>query len=392
MQDVRGDFPLLRRRIEDEPIIYLDSAATSLKPDAVIESVHDHYTARNANIHRAVHRLAEEATEAFEQARERLARFLRVEAAEVILTRGATESINLVRQGMPELKRIVTTVQEHHSNFLPWLDAGAEIVGVDGRGEIDLDALDRALAPGADLVAIAHVSNAAGTLNPVRQIVARARERGARVLLDAAQSAAHMPIDARDLDVDFLACSAHKMLGPGGAGMLYGRRELLEQMRPRLLGGEMIEAVHVDRYEVAPLPHRFEAGTPAIEAVIGWGAAVDYLDHLGMDEVFAHTNDLVTYALERLGAIERLRLFGPVAPGRRCGSVAFTVENLEAHGVARMLSNRANIMVRSGFQCAQPLHEALGSTPTVRASFHVYNVREDVDALAQTLEQIAALV
>ncbi len=393
MRDVREDFPILRREIDGHRIVYLDSAATSLKPRPVIDAVVDCYTRSTAGVHRAVHVLGEEATEAFEGARAAIARLLGAEPGQIVLTRGSTEAINLVRRCYPDLKRTATTVMDHHSNLLPFAyGGGATQIPVDGDGTVDLGALDAALERGLDLVAVTHVSNVLGRIVDVEEIIRRAHRAGALVLVDAAQSAPHMPIDVKAMDADFLVCSAHKMLGPSGVGLLYGKAELLERMAPFHLGGNIVDQVHLDGYTLAEVPHRLEAGTPAIEAVIGWGAAVRYLDELGLEEVERHDRRLVAYALERLAAIEHVRLVGPVDARVRCAAVSFTVHGLEANGVARMLNNRANLMVRSGFHCAQPLHESLGMPPTVRASFYVYNSTDDVDLLADCLASITSLI
>ncbi len=393
MRDVRQDFPILSREIDGRPLIYLDSAATSLKPQAVIDAVTGFYTHHTSNVHRAMHLLAEEATELFEGTRQSLARFLNADDDEIIFVRGTTEAVNLVRCSCPGLDHTVTTAMEHHSNFLPWAFGDqARVVRVTGSGLLDMDDLASALQAGTDLVAVSHVSNALGVINPVEAVIHQAHEAGALVLLDAAQSAGHMPIDVKQLGVDFLACSAHKMLGPGGVGALYAKRDLLGRMKPWHLGGHIIDQVHIDSYTLQEPPHRFEAGTPTIEAVIGWGAAVEYLADLGMPAVQAHDQQLVAYALQRLGRIPSVQIVGPTDPAKRRGSVSFNVQGLEAHGVARMLSNRANIMVRSGFQCAQPLHESMGMLPTVRASFYVYNQKQEIDALAEALESIVSFL
>lgn len=389
MQDVRGDFPILRRTIEGKPIVYLDSSATSLKPQPVIDAVTRFYTDYTSNVHRGVHALADEATEQYEGSRRAIARFLNADEHEIVYTRGSTEAINLVCRCCPDLNRVITTAIEHHSNFLPWAYGDqATVVGVDGEGRLDLEAMGKALEVGADLVAVGHVSNALGVVHPVEKIIQMAHDTGALVLLDAAQSVPHFATDVKALDVDFLACSAHKMLGPGGIGALYGKAELLEKMGPWLLGGDIIDQVHVDSYSLLEAPHKFEAGTPAIEAAIGWGEAVAYLSRLGMDEVATHDRTLVEYALERLSGIAHVRVVSPQDPARLCSAVSFQIENLEAHGVARMLSNRGNVLVRSGFHCAQPMHETLDLLPTVRASFYVYNTTEDIDALAEGLEVV----
>ncbi|MBI1338224.1 MAG: SufS family cysteine desulfurase [Phycisphaera sp.] len=393
MRDTRDDFPLLKRRIDGHRLVYLDSAATSLKPQAVIDAVTRFYTHHTANVHRAVHTLAEEATELYEDARRSLARFIHAHENEIVFTRGSTESINLVRHGMPGLRRTLTTTLEHHSNLLPWgYEEQSTVVSVDRNGQFDMQALEAALKQGVDLVAFSHVSNALGTVQPVKELTAKAHAAGALVLLDAAQSVPHMPVNVKDLGVDFMVFSAHKMLGPGGVGALYGKIDLLERMGPWQLGGHIVDGVHLEDYDLQEPPHRFEAGTPAIEAVIGWGAAVEYLSDLGMSQVRTHDLELVAYALQQLAKMPSITLLGPTDPERRCGSVSFHVKGLEAHGVARMLSNRSNILVRSGFHCAQPLHESLGLLPSVRASFYIYNTREDIDALCEALKAIVTFL
>lgn len=387
--DIAADFPILHRRVEDRRLVYLDSAATSLRPQAVIDAVTGFYTHHTANVHRAVHLLAEEATDLYEGTRRNLARFIHADEHEIVFTRGTTEAINLVRKCCPWIKRTLTTALEHHSNLLPWgYGEGAQVIPVDAMGRIDLDALRAALKQGADLVAFSHVSNALGTIAPVKEIVRMAHDAGARVLLDGAQSVPHLPINVRDLDVDFLVFSSHKMLGPGGVGALFGKHDLLSRMTPLHLGGHIVDQVHADHYTLQDAPGKFEAGTPAIEAVIGWGTAVDYLDQLGMDAVARHDHELTAYALKKLATVKNLRVVGPTDPSHRGASVAFNIVGLEAHGVARMLSNRSNIMVRSGFHCAQPLHESLKLLPTVRASFYVYNTPADIDDLAQALHAV----
>ena len=389
MRDVRPDFPILQRSDDGRRLVYLDSAATSLKPQAVIDAVLGFYTHHTSNVHRGAHALAREATELFEDARFAVARLINADPDEIVFTHGTTGAIDLVRRCMPGLRRTVTTTLEHHSNFLPWaLGDDAHVVPLDPEGRLDLDDLARALSRGADLVAVAHVSNALGIVAPVSEIITLAHDAGALVLVDGAQSVPHLPVDARALGADFLAFSAHKMLGPGGIGALYARAEHLQRMEPGTLGGDMVQEVHRDGYRLQPPPHRFEPGTPPIEAALGWAAAIAYLQDLGLGAVQAHDRDLVAYALQRLGEIDEVKIAGPRDASRRQVSVAFHVEGLEAHGVARLLSNRANVCVRSGFQCAQPAHESLDLPPTVRASFHVYNTRRDIDVLAEALGEI----
>ena len=395
LRDVRGDFPILDRRIGDAPIVYLDSAATSLTPAPVIDAVTRFYTHYNANVHRAVHQLSEEATEAFEGTRTALARLLGADEDEIVFVRGATEGVNLVRSCLPGIGHVVTTIMEHHSNFLPWAYRDeTRVVGVTPDGLLDMAELDSVLQGGFDsgLVAVTHVSNAIGTINPIGTIIRKAHDAGALVLIDAAQSVPHMPVDVKALDVDMLVISAHKMLGPGGVGVLYIKKKLLGELTPWHLGGNIVDQVHRDHFTLQPGPARIEAGTPAIEAVIGWGAAIDYLAALGLENVQQHDHALVEYALSRLADIRNVHIVGPTDATVRGVGVLFYIDGLEAHGVARMLSNRSNVLVRSGYHCAQPLHEALDVLPTVRASFYVYNTTQDIDELAKGLEAIVSLL
>ncbi|MEM7543537.1 MAG: cysteine desulfurase [Pseudomonadota bacterium] len=392
MLDITDDFPLLKRTIEDERVIYLDSAATSLKPTAVIDAVQRFYTHSTANVHRAIHQLADEATDAFELARADVARLIGAEQNEIILTRGTTDGISLIRNGARSLEKVVTTAIEHHSNYLPWAFGDSpRVVGLVDEGRLDLDQLAGFLKEGVDLVAVGYVSNVHGLINPIEEIIAMAHDAGARVLVDAAQAVGHFPIDVKALDVDFMAFSSHKMMGPGGVGALYCKRDALALLQPVVLGGHTVESVHLESYELQPAPARFEAGTPPIEAVIGWGAAARYLSRLGLENVEAHCKELVRYAYEKAQGFSNIRLVGPAEPDSVSATLSFVVEDIEAHGVARMLSNRSNLCLRSGFHCAQPLHETLGLPPTVRASFHAYNTKADIDVLIDALDAVLAL-
>ncbi|MCC6650417.1 MAG: cysteine desulfurase [Candidatus Eisenbacteria bacterium] len=394
---VREDFPIFATP-RDKKLLYLDSAATSQKPQVVLDAMDRYYRTCNANIHRGVYRIAEEATELYEDARRRFAKFIHAASPrEVIFTRNSTEAINLVAYawGRASLKSgdaIVLTPMEHHSNLVPWhilaAERGVELrfIPMTDTGELEVSALPGLLADGrAKLVSFVHVSNVLGTVNPAAEIARIAHEHGATVLLDASQSAAHMPLDVRALGADFVACTAHKMLGPTGIGMLWGRRELLEAMPPFLGGGEMIREVHLTSSKWNELPWKFEAGTMAIAEAVGLGAAIAYLETLGMDAVFAHDRELSAYALERLAEVPGLRVLGPSAD-KRGGVVAFTMEGVHPHDVATVLDSEG-ICVRAGHHCAMPLHDAMGIPASARASFHCYSLREEVDALAEGLHR-----
>jgi cysteine desulfurase/selenocysteine lyase len=394
---LKADFPILARKVHGKSLAYLDNAASAQRPQAVIETLDDFYRTRYANIHRGVHTLSEEATAAYEEARDKVAAFVNApDRRGVIFTRNTTEAINLVAYtwGLANVglgDRIIVTGMEHHSNLLPWQmvarEAGAELayVSVTGDGRLDLDALDRLLQDPVKLVAFMHVSNVLGTVNPARQIVARGHAAGARVLVDAAQSVPHVPVDVEALDCDFLAFSGHKMCGPTGVGVLVGRPELLEEMPPFLVGGGMIGRVGRAKATWADLPWKFEAGTPPIAEVVGLGAAVDYLSAVGMDAIWSHEQELAAYALERLAEIPGVRVVGPPAE-ERCGVVSFTVESIHPHDLAQVL-DLEGIAIRAGHHCAQPLHESLGLGATARASFYLYNTREEVDRLVEGIQR-----
>ena len=394
---VRADFPILTAPRE-KPLVYLDSAATSQKPEAVLEAMERYYRTCNANIHRGIYRIAEEATALYEDARRRVAGFVNAaNPREIVFTRNSTEALNLVahawgRTFLKDGDAIVLTPMEHHSNLVPWHLLAAErkielrFIPLTGDGQLDVGALPGLLADGrAKLVSFVHVSNVLGTVNPAAEIARIAKERGATVLLDASQSAAHMPLDVRALGADLVAFTGHKMLGPTGIGVLWGRRALLEAMPPFLGGGEMIREVSLTASKWNELPWKFEAGTMPIAEAIGLGAAVQYLEHLGMDNVFAHDRELVAYALDRLAAVPGLQVMGPAAD-KRGGLVAFTMDGIHPHDVATVLDQRG-VCVRAGHHCAMPLHELLGVPASARASFHCYSLREDVDALVAGLHE-----
>ena len=394
---LRADFPILAREVHGKPLVYLDNAASSQKPQAVIEAIAAFYRGHFANIHRGVHTLSEEATVAYEEARDKVAAFIHApDRRGVIFTRNTTEAINLVAHTWGRVHvgvgdRIIVTEMEHHSNLLPWQvlarEAGAELayVRVTEEGRLDLASLDELLQGPVKLVAFSHVSNVLGTVNPAREIIARVHAAGARVMVDAAQSVPHLPVDVEALDCDFVAFSSHKMCGPTGAGVLYGRPELLAEMPPFLTGGGMIRRVKRAEATWADLPGKFEAGTPAIAEAVGMGAAVDYLSTVGMAGVWAHEQELAGYVLERLAETPGVRVIGPPAE-ERCGLVSFTVASIHPHDLAQVLDGEG-IAIRAGLHCAHPLHERLGLPATARASFYLYNTLEEVDRLVEGIQK-----
>jgi len=402
IERVRADFPALSRTVHGRPLVFLDSAASSQKPLPVLEAMERAYRECYANVHRGIYAFSEEATLAYENARDRVASFINAPVREgIIFTRNTTEAINLVayawgRTNTRSGDRILLTEMEHHSNLVPWQllaqEKGAQLVylPITDDGLLRMDLLDSLLDERVKLVAVTMMSNVLGTVNPVKEIICRAHAAGAVVLVDAAQSVPHMPVDVQDLDCDFLAFSGHKMCGPTGIGVLYGKEALLEAMPPFLGGGDMIRKVEWESATWNRLPWKFEAGTPAFVEGIGLGAAVDYLTAIGMEAIAAHERELTAYALERLSALPGLNIVGPPAH-QRGGVVAFTFRGIHPHDIAHML-DMEGIAVRAGHHCAQPLHRRLGLTATVRASFYLYNTAEEVDALARALERIGAMM
>jgi cysteine desulfurase / selenocysteine lyase len=395
---IRAEFPIFREP-RDKPLIYLDSAATSQKPDQVLQAMDRYYATHNANIHRGIYRIAEEATAAYEDARRRIARFVGAASPrEIVFTRNSTEAINLVAHSWARARlkagdAILLTEMEHHANLVPWHmlreERGIEIryLPITDDGELNLAALPRLLDDGrVKLVGLVHISNVLGTINPVELVARLAHEAGALVLLDASQSVPHWPIDVRTLGVDFMAFTSHKMLGPTGIGALWAHRSLLESMPPFLGGGEMIREVRLDGSEWNEVPWKFEAGTMPIAEAVGFGAAVDVLERYGREEIFAHDKALAAYTLERLAEVPGVRVIGPSAE-RRGGVVAFTFEGVHAHDVATVLDGDG-ICVRAGHHCAMPLHTRLGIPASARASFHCYSLREEVDALIAGLHKV----
>ncbi len=395
VNDIRALFPILHQDVNGHPLVYFDSAATSQKPLPVIEALDRYYREYNSNVHRGVHTLGTKATDAYEGAREKVRRFLNAQSAqEIIFTRGTTASLNLVassygRANVKEGDEIVITYMEHHSNLIPWQQlakqtgATLKYIPMQEDGTIDLRDVEATVTEAAKIVAIAHVSNVLGTINPVREIARIAHECGAVVVVDAAQSAPHMKVDVQELDCDFLALSGHKMCGPTGIGVLYGKKKWLEQMEPVEFGGEMIDFVELYDSTWKELPWKFEGGTPIIAGAIGLGAAIDFLEQVGLDAIAAHEHELAQYALERMADIEGVTVYGPK---ERAGLVTFNIDGVHPHDVATVL-DAEGIAIRAGHHCAQPLMKWLGVTATARASFYLYNTKEEIDRFIAALQK-----
>lgn len=403
VQRIRQDFPILQQQVNGKPLVYLDSTASSQKPLSVIEAMNTYYREYNANVHRGIYQISEKASEAYETARKKVGRFINARSwREVIFTRNATESINLVAYswGLNNIKAgdiILTSEMEHHANLVPWQQLAArtgamvKYIPVDEHGYLDMATFDAWLTPQVKLVSITQMSNVLGTVTPVGEIVQKAHAVGALVLLDGAQAVPHMPTDVQAFECDFLAFSGHKMLGPTGIGVLWGRKEILADMPPFMTGGDMIKKVTFEGSTWNELPWKFEAGTPAIAEAVGLGAAVDYLNELGMHNVRVHEIELTTYAFARLSQVEGIRIYGPHDPTARGGAVAFTLGDIHPHDIAAVLDSEG-ICVRAGHHCAMPLHDKLGLQATARASFYVYNLPEEVDRLAEGLDKARELL
>ncbi|OLC35061.1 MAG: cysteine desulfurase [Thaumarchaeota archaeon 13_1_40CM_4_38_7] len=404
IESIRNDFPILKRKVhKDKQLIYFDNAATSQKPIQVIEAISDYYLNYNSNIHRAVHELAEEATAAYETTRDKVAKFINVKnREEIVFVRGTTEAINLVayswgRQNVYKDDIIVTTEYEHHSNIVPWQmlakEKGAklEYIGVDDKGELILDQLDGYLDTGrVKLVTFSQMSNVLGTITNSDEIIKKCRKKGVKILVDAAQSVPHLKVDLQKLDCDFFAFSAHKMLGPTGVGVLWAKKELLESMSPFNGGGDMIREVH--KYETTwnDLPYKFEAGTPNIADVIGFAAAMDYLERIGMDKVREHEIELTKYALDKLSQIKKIKLYGPNEMAKRGGVISFNLGDIHPHDLATIV-DEDGVAIRSGHHCAQVLMERLDVAATSRASFYIYNTKEEIDVFIKSLNRAKEL-
>ncbi|WP_160722431.1 cysteine desulfurase [Bacillus sp. USDA818B3_A] len=396
IQEIRSQFPILDQEVNGKPLVYLDSSATSQKPIQVIETVEKYYREINSNVHRGVHTLGTRATDAYEGAREKVRKFINAKSTqEVIFTRGTTTSLNTVASSyaaanLKEGDEIVITYMEHHSNIIPWQQVakrtGAQLnyIPLQEDGTISLEDARATITPNTKIVSIMQVSNVLGVINPVKEIAQIAHENGAIMVVDGAQSAPHMNIDVQDLDCDFLAFSGHKMCGPTGIGVLYGKKHLLENMEPIEFGGEMIDFVHLQESTWKELPWKFEGGTPIIAGAVGLGAAIDFLNEIGLDNIAEHEHKLAAYALEKMSAVEGMAIYGPLDAAKRAGLITFNIKDVHPHDVATVL-DAEGIAVRAGHHCAQPLMRWLNASATARASFYLYNTEEDIDKLVEGL-------
>ncbi len=399
---IRNEFPILRQTVNGKPLTYLDNAATSQKPRSVLDVLEKYYREDNANVHRGIHELSRRATLAYEGARNRVASWLGAsDPAEVVWTRGTTESINLVAAswGMDQLREgdeVLLTTMEHHSNIVPWqlvarrTGARLKYIEMDDQGKLRLETLDELLTNRTRLVALTHVSNALGTVNPVSRVIQAAHAKGALVLLDGAQAVPHLKVDVRELDADFYAFSGHKMFGPTGIGVLWGRKELLEEMSPYQGGGEMIGIVGRDESTWADIPHKFEAGTPNIAGAVGTAAAVDFMEHVGYPAIREHEAGLLRYALNRLAQVPELTVYGPKDPSERSGVIAFALGDAHPHDIATILDSEG-VAIRAGHHCAQLVMKHLCVAATTRASFSLYNTTDDVDRLVKGLQVVQSI-
>ncbi|HBY68736.1 MAG TPA: cysteine desulfurase CsdA [Flavobacteriaceae bacterium] len=400
VQEIRKDFPILQREVNGKPLVYLDNAATTQKPQAVINSIVDYYTNYNANIHRGVHTLSQEATDVYEGARKKIQEHFNIKHAhEVIFTAGTTHGINLVANGFNEFlnngDEIIVSALEHHSNIVPWQmlceRTGAElkVIPIDEKGVLVFSEYEKLLSENTKLVFVNHISNALGTINPIAEIIVKAHEKGAAVLVDGAQSCSHIKPDLQALDVDFYVTSAHKMCGPTGVGMLYGKEEWLNKLPPYQGGGEMIAEVTFEKTTYAGLPHKFEAGTPNISGGIAFGAAIDYLNSIGFDEIETHEHKLLTYATEQLTAIEGLKIYGTGVD--KTSVISFNIEGIHPYDIGTIV-DKLGIAVRTGHHCAQPIMDYYKIPGTVRASFAFYNTKEEVDALVKAVKKAKTML
>jgi cysteine desulfurase/selenocysteine lyase len=396
--ELRNDFPIFRKKINGKELVYLDNASTTQKPNSVIESITDFYTNYNSNIHRAVYQLAEEATALYEQSREKIANFINVCPEEIIFTRNTTESINLIahswaRTNLKKDDGIAITELEHHSNIVPWQILSQEIgtrleyVGIDDNGFLDLEYLIELISSKkVKLVSLSHMSNVLGTIVPIERIIKIAHENNIPVLVDGAQSVPHMPVDVKKMDCDFLVFSAHKMLGPTGVGVLYAKKEFLEKMRPFMGGGDMIKEVFKFHTNYNEAPYKFEAGTPNIADVVGFGAAIDYLEKIGMENVRKHEIKLTEYALKSILSMKYVTVYGPKDPNYRGGVISFNIADIHPHDLATIMNDHG-IAIRSGHHCAQVLMQRLDVPATSRASFYIYNTKEEIDKFVNAIKE-----
>jgi cysteine desulfurase/selenocysteine lyase len=396
--ELRNDFPIFKKKINGKELVYLDNASTTQKPYSVINSITDFYSNYNSNIHRAVYQLAEEATTLYEQSREKIANFINVRPEEIVFTRNTTESINLIahswaRTNLKKDDGVAITELEHHSNIVPWQILSQEIgtrleyVGIDENGFLDLDYLIELISSKkVRLVSLSHMSNVLGTIVPIERIIKIAHENDIPVLVDGAQSVPHMPVDVKNMDCDFLVFSAHKMLGPTGVGVLYAKKEVLEKMRPFMGGGDMIKEVFKFHTNYNEVPYKFEAGTPNIADVVGFGAAIDYLEKIGMENIRKHEIDLTEYALESILSINHLTVYGPRDPNYRGGVISFNIADIHPHDLATIMNDHG-IAIRSGHHCAQVLMQRLDVPATSRASFYIYNTKEEIDKFVNAIKE-----
>jgi len=388
--EIRNDFPFLKRLINNKPIIYFDNAATTQKPRQVIQTVSNYYENYCANIHRGIHTLSQESSQLYEESRRKVARFINADEREIIFVRNTTEAINLVSHCLKGEGKILTTVMEHHSNLLPWSrKKDVEYVDIDSQGRINIDDLRNRLDRSTLLVTVGHISNVLGLINPVQIVIEEAKRKGVLCLVDGAQSVPHMGIDVKELGCDFLVFSGHKMLGPSGIGVLFIKEDLYERMEPYLVGGSTIKEVHLDGYVPEDPPLCYEAGTPNIEGAIGLGNAIDYLENIQMENVYTHDKALTELAIERMKNMNNLEIYGSLDQKERLSVITFNVNGMGCHAVAKVLNLRENIMIRSGFHCAQPLHDRLGIGPSARISFYIYNNEEEVEIMAELLSKLA---
>jgi cysteine desulfurase/selenocysteine lyase len=403
VESIRADFPILEREFDGEQLVYLDNAATSQTPEQVIDTIADYYRETNANVHRGLHQLSQEASIAYEDAHDRLAEFVGASGGreEMIFTRNTTESENLVAYawGLNELEpgdTVVTTEMEHHSSLVTWQQIGkrtgadVEYIRVDEDGYLDMEHAKELIDDDTQMVSVVHVSNTLGTINPVEELADIAHDHGAYIFVDGAQSAPYMPVDVEAIDADFFAFSGHKMVGPTGIGGLYAKRHLLEEMEPFLYGGEMIRSVSYEDATWNELPWKYEAGTPPIGQGIALAAAADYIDDIGRERIARHEHELAQYALDRLAEFDDIEVFGPGQGQRRAGLVAFDVEGVHAHDLSEVLNDYA-VAIRAGHHCTQPLHDKIGVTATARASFYIYNTKEEIDTMVEAIDDARAL-
>jgi cysteine desulfurase/selenocysteine lyase len=396
--ELRNDFPIFKKKINGKELVYLDNASTTQKPYSVINSITDFYTNYNSNIHRAVYQLAEEATTLYEQSREKIANFINVRPEEIVFTRNTTESINLIahswaRTNLKKDDGIALTELEHHSNIVPWQILSQEIgtrleyVGIDENGFLDLEHLIELISSKkVRLVSLSHMSNVLGTIVPIERIIKISHENDIPVLVDGAQSVPHMPVNVKNMNCDFLVFSAHKMLGPTGVGVLYAKKEFLEKMRPFMAGGDMIKEVFKFHTNYNEVPYKFEAGTPNIADVVGFGAAIDYLKKIGMENIRKHEIDLTKYALESILSINQLTVYGPKDPNYRGGVISFNIADIHPHDLATIMNDHG-IAIRSGHHCAQVLMQRLDVPATSRASFYIYNTKEEIDKFVNAIKE-----